>query len=276
MFISTNKSNPCPICTDIKGKCRQKFTSFSLPDGGIIDDQQIFCMAAREDYNGCKFTGETSDRLWGKFITRDLSQSLSHAWSRNNRSRHAKPKIVKRLPSIRSQKPSYRHLLRIEQRHQAIASVLSQLSFTPTHRQELIKRGFSDKQIQQYGFKSVSYQQPLKTPVSDRLAGIAPGSKSLTNKFSGLIVPIRNESGFYLGWQYRLDNASRCRYLWASSPGASSHLAEYSELPLSFNFPDGGVTNHDYIALTEGVGFKLRKAVTRKPLNAFKGTSDHS
>jgi hypothetical protein len=134
---------------------------------------------------------------------------------------------------------------------------------TAAHRKALIKRGFTDQQINQYGFKSVRYKQPLTNAVSNRLAGVAKNGKHLTNKFSGLIVPIKNESGFYLGWQYRLDNASGCRYLWASSLGASSHLSEYSELPLSFHFPNGSITNRNYIALTEGVGFKPQLTANR-------------
>lgn len=254
-FLTATQSNPCPCCGNTSAKCRIKLTSFSLPDNSTIEDSQIFCMAFREDTDTHKFTGETRDRLWGKFISHDLSQSLSNAWSKAYSSRsHSKPPIIKR-PST-PKKPTFSHLLTIRDRHREIERLLAQLSLTPAHRQELIRRGFTNKQIQQYDFKSVSYQQPLTTIFTDRLAGVAPGGKHLTNKFSGLIVPIRNESGFYLGWQYRLNRASRCRYLWASSPGASSHLAEYGELPLSFNLPDGDITDHDYIALTEGVGFK--------------------
>lgn len=121
------------------------------------------------------------------------------------------------------------------------------------HRQGLIERRFSNQQIEQYGFKSVSYHQTLSRTVNDHLAGVAPGGKRLTNKFSGLIVPIRDSDGHYLGWQYRLDPSNNCRYLWASSEGISSHVQEYSELPLAFCFPDGGVKNTNYIALTEGI-----------------------
>ena len=41
------------------------------------------------------------------------------------------------------------------------------------------------------------------------------------------------------------------------------YLLEYSELPLSFNFPSDGITNHKYIALTEGVGFKPQLTANR-------------
>ena len=258
-FITTNRSNPCPICADVEGKCRSKSTDFTLADRSTINDQLFLCMVMHQDNNGFKFTGDTNDGLWGKFISYDLSQSLSEAWrkkrSKNNQPRVAKPLIIKRPPTDKS-KPQYQHLLKISQRSQAIALVLSQLSLTSAHLAALIKRGFTKEQIEEYGFKSVRYHQPLTIPISNRLAGIADDGKHLTNKFTGLIVPIRNPQGLYIGWQYRLDRASNCRYLWAKSNGVSSHLSEYSELPLSFNLPSGSVTNYDYIALTEGVGFK--------------------
>lgn len=100
-------------------------------------------------------------------------------------------------------------------------------------------------------------------PISDCLAGVAPGGVNLTNNFSGLIVPILNPEGLYVGWQYRLDHAPKLRYLWASSEGASSHLQEFSELPLSFCFPDAGVQDTGYIALTEGTGFKPQLTANR-------------
>ena len=61
--------------------------------------------------------------------------------------------------------------------------------------------------------KSVDYQQFLVNPVSDCLAGVALGGSHLTNKFSGLVVPICNPDGLFIGWQYRLDRSSGCRYL---------------------------------------------------------------
>ena len=267
-FIPTNRDNPCPICTDIKGRCRSKQTNFTLPNGSTHCARQFLCMRMHQDNNGYKFTGNTSDGLWGKFISFNLSKYLSSTWTellhgQKTKRNHpccygsAKPKIIKRSPRIKCKdKPSYKHLLSIPQRHNAIKQVLSQLPLTAAHRKSLTKRGFTNQQIEQYGFKSVRYQQPLVKPVSDRLAGVAKGGKQLTNNFSGLIVPIRNGLGLYIGWQYRLDNASNHRYLWAKSDDISSHLLEYFELPLSFNFPSGGIKNHKYIALTESVGFK--------------------
>jgi hypothetical protein len=263
-FISTKRSNPCPCCGDIKGKCRSRQTSFSLPNGVTIDDVQIFCMNYRDDSDTYKFTGETSDHLWGKFITFDLANTLSAAWKTKKWRSNHKPSTVKRSPKPSpktTRTNSGKSLLPIPERNCAIAAVLNQLSLSSNHKRALIERGFSDQQIEKYQFKSVTYRQPLSHFVSDRLPGVATGGHSLTNKFSGLIVPILNPDGFYLGWQYRLDYAAHCRYLWASSETTdgqkiSAHLSEEDELPLAYCSPDDGVINHDYLGITEGVGFK--------------------
>ena len=65
-FIPSNRSNPCPVCTDTKGKCRSKQTDFTLPNGSTKSDRQFLCMRIHGDNNGYKFTGDTSDGLWGK------------------------------------------------------------------------------------------------------------------------------------------------------------------------------------------------------------------
>ena len=131
-------------------------------------------MAFREDTNTHKFKGETENGgLWGKFISHDLSASLSQAWSKGNAPKilsTEKPPIVKCPPLAK--KRDYSHLLPIRERHKQIEQLLAQLSLTPAHRRSLLKRGFSDDQIKKHGFKSVSYQQPLKNPVRDRLADV--------------------------------------------------------------------------------------------------------
>lgn len=80
-FIPTNRDNPCPICTDVKGRCRNKQTNFTLPNGSIHCARQFLCMRIHQDNNGYKFTGDTSDGLWGKFVSFDLSKYLSSAWT---------------------------------------------------------------------------------------------------------------------------------------------------------------------------------------------------
>jgi len=257
-FTRTNRSNPCGCCNDTSGRCRTRKTYFSLPDGSTADDTQLYCIKFRKDTGNFKFTRESSNGRWGMFISFDLAQLLSESWQVFKRQANSwrseqNKRTVKRPPVI---KKSYSHLLPIRDRHQQITQLLEQLTIKPHHHKALLKRGFSPEQIEQYGFRSVSHQQPLKTPVSDRLAGVAPGGKNLNNKFNGLIVPVRDGDNNYLGWQYRLDQNFDCRYLWAKSEQASSHLSEYSELPLAFCHPHAGVKNDGFIALTESTGFK--------------------
>jgi len=157
-YLPSNKSPYSFCCSDTSGKCRQKSTSFSLPDNSTIEDRQVFCMAFREDTSTHKFTGETSDRLWGKFISHDLSASLSHAWGKGN-TRTNRPPIIKRPP--RPKKRNFSHLLLVGDRHVQIKKLLAQLSLTPHHRQGLIERGFSDQQIEQYSFLRILWSSQL-------------------------------------------------------------------------------------------------------------------
>lgn len=202
-FATSSRLDPCPVCGDTSGKCRSKDTAFSLPNGLSLDDTQFFCMNLREHTATFKFTSETSNQLWGKFISFNLAQTLSNSWKNRYSSRsYRKPRpTIKRSP--KPKKRSYSHLLGIGDRHKAISQLLAQLNLKSHHFRGLLDRGFSPQQIHKYGFKSVSYRQSLKAPISDRLAGVAPSGKSLTNKFRGLIVPIRDNEGHYLGWQYR-------------------------------------------------------------------------
>ncbi len=79
--------------------------------------------------------------------------------------------------------------------------------------------------------------QKLKVALNDRLPGVKLGGQSLFVSGDGILCPIKNEKGLYIGWQVRLENPSNGnKYLWlagerkrANRP--TSHL-RYRELPI--------------------------------------------
>ena len=260
-FFACNRHNPCPCCDNTKYRCKSKITTFDLPGGEEKIDMQYFCMSYRGDLPGYKYCGETHNLLWGKYITQELSAELSAIWSEflhqssNNHQRQkviakAKPRLVRQI-----EQANYQNLLSIEERDLEISKLLQQLKLKPRHIQTLYQRGFSDRHQVYYQFKSLDYKQKLTNKVSPCLAGISPDGLSLVNKYSGLLIPIRNGRQQYLGWQTRLDFTNNLRYLWAKSAEFSVHLKEHEEIPLGFYLPIDKIKSR-YIGIVEGVGFK--------------------
>lgn len=264
-FRSTRRGSPCPICGDITHRCRNKATEFDLPEFRVREDIQYFCINYRNDIAGYKYSGETKDARWGKYITLELSEELSAIWSAYVRQNFAtanntKPKLKlerqkERIVEFLTTKSNYQHLLKIPPRDREIRKLLCQLKLKPEHRRALQQRGVTQSQIERYQFKSISYLQRLETTVSNRLAGIAPGGLALSTKYTGLLIPIQDYQGRYLGWQTRLDYNKDTRYVWPTDEHSSAHLAEYGELPLAFFLPLENI-NSNYIGIVEGLGFK--------------------
>lgn len=264
-FRPANKTNPCPVCGDTTRRCRRKLTRFDLPGGQTIEAEQFFCVSCRDDLPGFKYSGETDGYRWGKYITQELSEELSLIWSDYTRQhpQNAKSRKLKLKPKKSSRYPvtrvpelvSYKHLLGAEHRDREIRKLLAQLSLKPKHIWALSRRGLSQLQIERCCCRSVTNFQSIAKPVNDRLAGIAPGGMSLNSNYAGLLIPIRNPLGQYIGWQVRLDFTKNSCYVWASGETTSVHLPDSGELPLGFFLPQHQAKSN-YIGLVEGLGFK--------------------
>lgn len=113
-LTATNRRNPCPICSDIKGKCRTSGESFTL------------CMESREAPSGWKFIGETKDRLWGKFVLEDPN------W--------------KPIPKERTAVPEEK-IIPEDRKHDAIELLTYQINISPRHYDDLRRRGLTDAEI---------------------------------------------------------------------------------------------------------------------------------
>lgn len=255
-FRPSRRSNPCAICGGTKPKCKTKITRFDLPSG-YLEAAQYYCMGLRGQVTGFKYTGETEDSRWSKYIDEATSNALSQAWKRNYR-----PTIPKARKFSYLRKPKvYSHLLPIAERDREIKRLLSQLTLSSKHHKDLVARGLDDTSIARSQYKSLTYRQPLTAKISDRLAGVAPGGMHLNNRYTGILIPIVDCQNRYLGWQCRLDNRYEdlfeSKYLWPNSGKYSAHLQEYEELPLCYGKPAGEIES-SYIGLTEGVGFKTR------------------
>lgn len=242
-FLTTKGSDPCPICGDIKGKCRR------------IDKLHL-CMSVldvRSTPPGFKFVGLTKDRLWGKFVSTSgntdswnlKAQWQSHQYQKRKRKEQEAQRQAQAL-SVETRDDYYRQLLK-------------QLILHPADRLELLHRGLTDAQIEAWGVKSVEQWQKLDRALQIALPGVGLDGWSL-NCQDGYLCPISDVQGYLVGFQLRLRNAKDGgRYRWLTSltqrrpDGSTPHLPN-GELPLAVHRPKKLIKGA--IALVEGVGAK--------------------
>lgn len=223
-FRPTNRSNPCPVCSDTTGDCR------------TTSGDTVLCLHATGDIPGWHYIGLSSNDLWGKFCPEN------NEWSRNKEEweerkaqierKKAQIEEVKRQTQIKS--------LTIQERNCQAIELLSQLHLKKEHKQNLLERGLTEEQIERGMFKSVTPFQKVQD-INPYLAGIAASGEMMTNAFSGLICPVWHYSGNIVAWQYRYFG-DESKYVWASSRAtkrnsrnidATAHLKDSQELPLS-------------------------------------------
>lgn len=155
--------------------------------------------------------------------------------------------------------------------HRTFSAMMSALPLTPAHREHLrVRRGLTDEQIRQFGFRSTPPQQLCRT-LARRLAEQGYTIKGVpgfyvddwgkwTVKFhqrtAGILIPIRGVDGLLCGLQTRLDRPIRdkddppdkvgIKYLTLSSTGRK--MGTTSRSPVHFV----GDPNSRVVYVTEG------------------------
>lgn len=291
-YKPTNKGSPCPCCNKVNGNCRITESDFKLPywaGNKTLKGDLILCITFRNDLTSYKYRGETSNGIWGKYISNELSEELSRQWTPPNRQnsnidsdcqREIDREIEKRRQEILAQREKQRILeqkaealekkvlLPESDRDREIRKILSDLTISDRDYKELTNRGFKHSQILECDYKSIQIGQPLSPKISQLLAGVTADGMSLNNHVSGMILPIPNEKGQYVGWQYKFD-VKEDKYRWPKTYVANrsyditSKLKETLKMPLGYFRPRSKSPCKDVIALTESVGFKPRLTADR-------------
>ena len=241
-LTSFKRGNPCPICNSENGGCKQS-------------DDLILCMNERGDAQGYRFLGESTGGGWGKF----LPAALLDAQDGERRREWQEQCEQKRIQEQREWEARQAVALTADERDKAYRQLLSTLTLDPLDRADLHRRGFSDEQIEQHGFKSgEQWQSASNAPLN--LPGVLPHG-CLNIPEAGYLCPITDIQGRIVGCQVRsrIPDPER-KYYWLSSHskekrpmGQSAHLKGTDENPLQFL---GKVENASQIAFVEGVGAK--------------------
>ncbi|NER95490.1 MAG: hypothetical protein F6J86_16895 [Symploca sp. SIO1B1] len=251
-FTPTSKRLACDICGDTSGKCR-------VHKGGEI----LLCMPfsnARfgEIQNGYKCIKEDKGKGWSTWKIDNTQE-----WTQQQRQEWKQRLEARRRQQAKQDEARASRALSERQKHEQYQKMLAELDLHPDDRADLIRRGFTNEQIELAGFKSVENWQRLKGKYSHLLPGIGIGGKRLlTGK--GYLCPIRNAQGLIVACQIRLrevkSGEGRYRYLSSvtkkNPSGQSPHLYRKGfepELPLAIHKPPGEPKG---IALAEGVGAK--------------------
>ena len=157
------------------------------------------------------FTGTDRDRVW-----RELTGRL--------RLNERPP-----LPEQRGyQRPADTVLADAGARHRTYSALLSMLGLANAHRDNLHRRGLSDRDIAQLGYKSMPMvnnselvQHVLETGADPQgVPGFfrtKAGWWSFVHQRSGVLIPVRDMRGRIQGLQLRLDNTENRKFRWISS-----------------------------------------------------------
>ncbi|HEY9640321.1 MAG TPA: hypothetical protein V6C57_07545 [Coleofasciculaceae cyanobacterium] len=240
-FTPTRYSNPCPICNDTTGRCRQIET-------------RTLCMTYTDGSapQGYKFLGLTQDNLWGKFI---LTPDASWSEEQRNEWQEARDRRVAQAAADEAKRRA--ECMPPEERDRHYRAILAQLTLHPDDRADLLKRGLTDEQIESWGVKSVDQWQPLGKKLPGNLPGLNLDRRSLNAPQAGYLCPIRDAQGLIVACQIRSrqPGEDEPRYVWLSKhpQGATPHTLN-GELPLAVHVPEAIAVSS--VGMCEGTGAK--------------------
>jgi hypothetical protein len=136
---------------------------------------------------------------------------------------------------------------------------LEGLILESNHKQNLVSRGLSDREIKSKGYKSVPNYRARHTQIEDLvtdydLKGVAGFYKDeqgwcINMTFPAFYVPYRDVDGNIVGLQLRCDDDRKQKYMWFSSGGRDEGTS--SGAPFHFVNPDR-VRETNEVYLTEG------------------------
>ncbi|MEP1079163.1 hypothetical protein NDI52_27520 [Leptolyngbya sp. PL-A3] len=244
-LIPTTRKNPCVLCGNTSGKCRE------ANDLRLCMEYTTSSLAIP----GYRFTGLSKDGLWGVWVVDDGA-----SYSKEDREQWWQEQQIRRHLREQAEAAQRAQSLPAVERDRHYQRLLSHLTLHPEDRADLHRRGLSEAHIKAGGFVSVEQWQKLPEDFPLTLPGVNLDGRSLNVSGPGYLCPIRDIDGLIVGLQLRLrDVKDSGRYRWLSSvthnrPNGQPPNLPNGELPLAVFRPE--VTTRQAIALVEGTGPK--------------------
>jgi hypothetical protein len=195
---------------------------------------------------GYRVIGETEDGRWGMLLP-DTSEEWSREQLEERRREWERQQQLARAERVAKEMPA-------AQRDKHYRWILSQLDLCSEDHQDLVRRGYTDDQIQRAGHKSVEKWQKLPGKFPLNLPGVNSRGNGLITHTAGYLCPIVDVDGLIVGFQVRkrhLAPDDDQRYYFLSQNGS---IRISDQLPLAVFEPKE--RKADYYGLVEGVGSK--------------------
>lgn len=233
----TNRYNPCQICEDTSGKCRQ----------GREDLSYWQCMTYADAkkgqiVNGFKAIGQILNGLWSQFKpdnSTEWTEQQRLEWKRENQRRQEE--------KARAEQELRANALSTEERDKAIRTLHKDFGLSAVHRTDLQARGLTNEAIERNLYFSITPDQKVPTGIPNNLPGVKFGEIKAAG--TGYACVSFDPMGKATGWQIRIDGATENKYRWAKGE-ASSHLNN-GELPITSAYPIELKRSH--IGVCEGI-----------------------
>ena len=243
-LIPTTKNNQCPVCGDVSGKCRQGTQDKVWFCAGHPDTRKF------EVVGNFKCISHSICGFWGIFKpddSQEWNEARREEWRQQNEAREREAK--------EQQLEAQSRALSSEERDKHYCAILDGLKLDAATVSDLRRRGFTDDEIKNSGFKSANSYQKLNRKYPLELPGIGDSGDYLVVSGDGYLCPVRDFEGRKTALQLRLHNSNDGgRYRWLSTPQtATLKLQPEDELPLSVHHPKEKPVG---IAICEGTGSK--------------------
>ena len=245
----SSRQQPCPACNGEDGACR------------ILPDNTVFCHGLADLKKGEKANGFVcvKDAVGH---TSTLKPDNSEEWSAERKREWEARKAARQQQARDEERQREERALSPQKRHELYSLLFEKLSLSTPTLEDLQRRGFNQKEVEDCGFKSIVAGQKLPLPFDSRLPGIGQDGRSLAIKHDGYLCPIYDVDGNVVAFQVRLQNPpDGNRYRWLSTPSSATlQLYPEGENPLTVLRP---VSQPKGIGLVEGVGAKPFLAARR-------------
>ncbi|ACB54154.1 unknown [Crocosphaera subtropica ATCC 51142] len=237
IFRPTKKGLSCPICGDTTGDCR------------ILPDDSVLCHEAAYEtdlvVDNYKFIRTVDPAPWGYFVQQDECARDARQLERFLR----RTKTEKKKKDQRQLK----NALGSKDFDKIFKSLRNPTGLDKDHRQDLIQRGLSEKDIERFGFFSLEKDQDTVVGVHWTFPGVYKNKFSLRDR--GYSVPAFTKEGLVQGYQIRRDPSQEekkgAKYVWPKT-ALSSHVVVNKELELPLTYVDYYGKGGDIVILVEG------------------------